>query len=57
MAAWTQSINLTEPAGLDDPATGIGSLATAANATLDAAQTALDAVKLFLVGAVAPEAV
>ncbi len=37
MAAWTQTITLTEPAGLGPLATGISDLATAAGATLDAA--------------------
>ena len=37
MAAWTQTITLTEPAGLGPSASGTSDLATAARATLDAA--------------------
>jgi hypothetical protein len=56
MSTWTQSVTLTEPAGLGPLASGISDLATAANATLDASQAALDAARLFLAGTAAPEA-
>jgi len=56
VGAWTQTITLTEPAGLDTLAGGISDLATAAGATLDASQAALDAARLFLAGTAAPQA-
>jgi len=56
MPAWNQSLTLTEPAGLGGLAATVDTIIAAANITLDTAGTALDAAKLFLTGAAAPEA-
>ena len=56
MGTWTQTITLTESPELASLATGVDNLITAANATLDTGAAALDALKLFLLGTVSPEA-
>jgi hypothetical protein len=55
-AAWQQSINMAEPLGLGDLASGIASLASAADTTLGVAEDALAAAQVFLGGAGAPQA-
>jgi len=55
-SSWNNAITLTEPAGLSGLVTGISDLATAANATLDVADAALAAAKVFLIGTLAPQA-
>ena len=56
MAQWQQSISFVEPAGLSSLVDGVGTLATAANATLDAGETALAAASALLAGPAAPQA-
>ena len=56
MAAWSQNVSLTAPAGLDGLVSGLGTLATAAGTTLDASEAALNAAKVFLQGTFSPQA-